>query len=133
MNKQLIALIDCSSFYCSCERAFRADLDGKAIVVLSNNDGCVISLTPNAKELGIKMGTPYYQIKKELDQKGITVFSSNYCLYADMSKRVINIIRRFADDVEQYSIDEAFARFTVDTDHIEEARAKMQQIAEDIH
>ena len=133
MKKKLIALIDCSAFYCSCERAFRADLKDKPIVVLSNNDGCVISLTPDAKALGIKMGTPYYQVKKELEEKSIAVFSSNYCLYADMSRRVVSVIRRFSDEVEQYSIDEAFLMLEVDTERVEEERERMQRIAEDIY
>lgn len=79
------------------------------------------------------MGTPYYQVRKELEEKGVSVFSSNYCLYADMSRRVVNIIRRFSDDVEQYSIDEAFLRLEVDESNIEAERARIQSIAEEIH
>jgi DNA polymerase V len=133
MKKQLIALIDCSSFYCSCERAFRADLDDKPICVLSNNDGCIISLTPSVKELGFKMGTPYYQVRKELEKMGVAVFSSNYNLYGDMSKRVVSIIRKYGDDVEQYSIDEAFLRVDIDEDNADTERDRMQKLAEDIH
>jgi DNA polymerase V len=83
--------------------------------------------------MGFKMGTPYFEAKKELEKNGVAVFSSNYCLYADMSRRVINIIERFSDEVEQYSIDEAFVRFEVDTDKLEEERERMLKLAEEIH
>ena len=111
---KLYALVDCSGFYCSCERVFRPDLKDKPIVVLSNNDGCVIARDDHAKALGIEMGAPFFQVKQELKRLGITVFSSNYELYADMSRRVMAILEDFIPDLERYSIDEAFLRLEVD-------------------
>ena len=104
----MFALIDCNNFYASCERLFRPDLRGKPIVVLSNNDGCVIARSNEAKELGIKMGEPYFQIKEVSKQHQIHVFSSNYTLYGDLSQRVMSIIESAWPEVEIYSIDEAF-------------------------
>jgi DNA polymerase V len=103
-----VALVDCSAFYCSCERVFRPDLDGRPVVVLSNNDGCVIARTSEAKALGVAMGTPYFKTERELRAKGVAVFSSNYALYADMSARVVAALESLTDEVERYSIDEAF-------------------------
>lgn len=103
----MIALIDCNSFYCSCERVFRPKLANKPVVVLSNNDGCVVARTDEAKEF-IPMGIPYYQVRDLCADKGITVFSSNYTLYGDMSARVMQTISEFATEMEVYSIDEAF-------------------------
>lgn len=106
---RLVALVDCSAFYCACQRIFRPDLDGKPIVVLSNNDGCIIARNAEAKALGIaKMGQPYFQIREQVERAGVAVFSSNYALYADMSRRVMETLETFSDDVERYSIDEAF-------------------------
>lgn len=107
-----IALIDCNSFYASCERVFRPDLLRTPIVVLSNNDGCVIARSAEAKALGIKMGEPYFQIRKKLRQHGILAFSSNYALYGDMSQRVMTLLEGMAPVLEVYSIDEAFADLT---------------------
>ena len=107
-SDRLVALVDCSAFYCSCERIFRPDLDGHPVVVLSNNDGCVIARTSEAKALGIGMGTPYFQAKRELSARGVAVFSSNYSLYADMSARVLAALESLSGEVERYSIDEAF-------------------------
>lgn len=107
----VFGLIDCNSFYASCERVFRPDLARVPIVVLSNNDGCVIARSYDAKE-HVKMGAPYYQIKDLLRQKGIMAFSSNYALYGDMSQRVMSIIESMVPAVEVYSIDEAFADLT---------------------
>ena len=107
-----IALIDCNSFYASCERVFRPDLLRTPIVVLSNNDGCVIARSAEAKALGIKMGEPYFQIRQKLRQHGIFAFSSNYALYGDMSQRVMTILEGMAPVLEVYSIDEAFADLT---------------------
>jgi len=104
-----IALIDCNSFYASCERVFRPDLLRTPIVVLSNNDGCVIARSAEAKALGIKMGEPYFQIRHKLRQHGILAFSSNYVLYGDMSQRVMTILEGMVPALEVYSIDEAFA------------------------
>lgn len=102
------ALVDCDNFFCSCERVFRPDLNGKPVVVLSNNDGCVVARSKEAKAMGIKMGLPYYQMLEQYPNSGITAFSSNYKLYGDMSARVIAILRDDAPNVYQYSIDEAF-------------------------
>ena len=103
-----IALIDCNNFYASCERIFNPRLIGKPIVVLSNNDGCIITRSAEAKELGIKMGEPYFKAKKIIDKNNVRVYSSNYSLYGDISQRVMETLARFASDVEIYSIDEAF-------------------------
>ncbi|RMO19023.1 Ultraviolet light resistance protein RulB [Pseudomonas cichorii] len=110
-REQVFALIDCNSFYASCERAFRPDLAKTPIVVLSNNDGCVIARSYDAKPF-IKMGAPYFQIKDVLRQNRIVAFSSNYALYGDMSERVMAIIESLVPAVEVYSIDEAFADLT---------------------
>lgn len=104
----MYALVDCNNFYASCERVFRPDLNGKPVVILSNNDGCVISRSNEAKILGIDMGVPYYQIKESIQKYNITVFSSNYTLYGDMSNRVMTILSSFSPNIEIYSIDEAF-------------------------
>ena len=101
-------LVDCTSFYCSCEKAFRPDLWNKPVVVLSNNDGCIIARSPEAKALGIPMGAPEFQWRDRLKAWNVTVCSSNYELYGDMSARVMTILRRFAATTEVYSIDEAF-------------------------
>ncbi|WP_434677098.1 translesion error-prone DNA polymerase V subunit UmuC [Pseudomonas sp. R1-18] len=107
----VFALIDCNSFYASCERVFRPDLAKTPIVVLSNNDGCVIARSYDAKPF-VKMGAPYFQIKDVLRQNGVVAFSSNYALYGDMSERVMAIIESMVPAVEVYSIDEAFADLT---------------------
>jgi DNA polymerase V len=107
----MYALVDCNNFYASCERVFQPQLVGKPIVILSNNDGCVISRSYEAKNLGIPMGAPEFKIRKELQQKNIHVFSSNYALYGDLSNRVMKILETFTPNVEVYSIDEAFLNF----------------------
>jgi DNA polymerase V len=104
----MYALIDCNNFYASCERLFRPDLRHKPIVVLSNNDGCVIARSNEAKSLGVGMGEPYFKIKALCQQHKIHVFSSNYTLYGDLSQRVMCVIESNWTDVEVYSIDEAF-------------------------
>ena len=103
-----IALIDCNNFYASCERIFNPKLMRRPIVVLSNNDGCIITRSAEAKKLGIKMGEPYFKAKKIIDKNNVKVFSSNYSLYGDISQRVMETLARFAPDIEIYSIDEAF-------------------------
>ncbi|WP_122672413.1 translesion error-prone DNA polymerase V subunit UmuC [Pseudomonas viridiflava] len=110
-HKPVFALIDCNCFYASCERVFRPDLETTPIVVLSNNDGCVIARSYDAKPF-VKMGAPYFQIKDVLKRNGIKVFSSNYALYGDMSERVMSIIESMVPASEVYSIDEAFADLT---------------------
>ena len=107
----VFGLIDCNSFYASCERVFRPDLAKVPIVVLSNNDGCVIARSYDAKPF-VKMGEPYFQIKHKLKQHGIVAFSSNYALYGDMSERVMTLIESLVPAVEVYSIDEAFVDLT---------------------
>ncbi|WP_298952039.1 Y-family DNA polymerase [uncultured Methylobacterium sp.] len=103
-----LALIDGNSFYCSCERVFDPKLAGVPVIVLSNNDGCAIARTAEAKALGIRMGEPYFKIRQMCRAKGVRVFSSNYTLYGDMSARTNAVFRQFAKDVEIYSIDESF-------------------------
>jgi DNA polymerase V len=104
----MYALIDCNNFFASCERVFNPKLEGKPIVVLSNNDGCIVARSNEAKRLGIPMGAPHFQWKKFCDDNGVHVFSSNYELYGDMSNRVMASLEEFGDDIEIYSIDEAF-------------------------
>ena len=106
----MFALIDCNSFFASCERAFDPELINKPLVILSNNDGCVISRSSEAKILGIPMGAPLFKYKEIIAQKNIQVRSSNYSLYGDMSERVMKLLEKFSPDVEVYSIDEAFLR-----------------------
>jgi DNA polymerase V len=103
-----IALVDCNNFYASCERVFQPELRGKPVVVLSNNDGCVIARSNEAKALGIAMGEAWHICKKRVDTQGVIVRSSNYTLYGDMSARVMQVVAGFTPDLEIYSIDEAF-------------------------
>lgn len=110
-SDQVFALIDCNSFYASCERVFRPDLVKTPIVVLSNNDGCVIARSYDAKPY-VKMGEPYFQAKEKLRRHGIVAFSSNYALYGDMSERVMSLIESMVPAAEVYSIDECFADLT---------------------
>ena len=104
----MFALIDCNSFYASCEKIFRPDLKHRPIVVLSNNDGCVIARSPEAKKMGINMTQPWYQVKDQYLSKGGIVFSSNYEFYADISNRVMNVLSDLCPEIDIYSIDEAF-------------------------
>ena len=106
--KKVFALVDCNNFYASCERLFRPELNSQPIVVLSNNDGCVIARSKEAKALGISMGDPYFKTKELLAKHNVHVFSSNYALYGDLSHRVMSILQQFEPEVEVYSIDEAF-------------------------
>jgi DNA polymerase V len=117
----VFALIDCNNFYASCERLFRPDLRQKPIVVLSNNDGCVIARSNEAKDLGIKMGEPYFQIKALSKQHDISIFSSNYTLYGDLSHRVMSVIESAWPEVEVYSIDEAFLDLSTMASHERES------------
>jgi DNA polymerase V len=112
MLKPVFALVDGNSFYASCEKAFRPDLAHKPVVVLSNNDGCVVARSAEAKLLGIPMGAPLFQIQKDIRKHGIVVFSSNYELYADMSARMMAAIASLTSRIEIYSIDECFADLT---------------------
>ena len=106
----VLALIDANNFYASCEQAFDPGLIGRPVVVLSNNDGCVVSRSSEARQLGIAMGKPYFQIAKQLARHGVVVRSSNYALYGDMSQRLMSSLEPFVAELEVYSIDEAFAR-----------------------
>ncbi len=106
----MIGLADCNNFYCSCERVFRPDLIGKPVVVLSNNDGCVIARSEEAKALGYKMGDPFYQVKEKLEAEGVAIFSSNYTLYGSLSNRVMSMLSHYSPHIDQYSIDECFFR-----------------------
>ena len=115
-KKNKVALIDCNSFYVSCERLFNPKINYKPTVVLSNNDGCVISRSVEAKKIGIKMGEPYFKVKELVKKNNVHIFSSNYALYGDISRRVMKTLKSFSDKIEIYSIDEAF----VDLSHIEE-------------
>src|SRR5690554_2352753 len=112
MKQQTFALVDCNNFYASCEKLFRPDLANVPVVVLSNNDGCVVARSKEAKDLGIKMAVPLYQVKDLLQRHNIKTFSSNYALYADISSRVMRVLESLAPQVEVYSIDEAFLDLT---------------------
>ena len=107
-KEKVFALADCNSFYASCERVFNPKLKNKPVVVLSNNDGCIVARTTEAKKLGIKMGEPLFKAKKTIEKHNVKVFSSNYTLYGSMSNRVMRILELFFPDIEIYSIDEAF-------------------------
>lgn len=104
----LLGLVDCNSFYASCEKVFRPDLATRAVVVLSNNDGCVVARSPEAKALGIEMGAPFFKVRDLCRRRGVAVFSSNYTLYGDMSRRVMTALAHWSPKIEIYSIDEAF-------------------------
>ena len=127
----MFALCDCNNFFVSCERVFRPDLQDKPVVVLSGNDGCVVARSNEVKKLGIKMGVPFYQIKNEVEKYGIVHFSSNFALYGDLSARIMRLLSRYTDDLQQYSIDEAF----LDLSHIsdtDEAKKVCEQIRAEI-
>ncbi|NDE64017.1 MAG: SOS mutagenesis and repair protein UmuC, partial [Chlamydiae bacterium] len=105
---EVVLLIDCNSFYASCELLFRPDLKGRPVIVLSNNDGCVVARSKEAKKIGIPMGAPLFTIENLVKTFDVVQFSSNYPLYNDISNRVMNTLRRFGSGIEVYSIDEAF-------------------------
>lgn len=107
----MFALVDCNNFYASCERVFQPQFNGKPVAILSNNDGCVISRSDEAKAIGLPMGAPAFKYEAFFKEHDVKVFSSNYPLYGDMSERVMNILGQFTPDVEIYSIDEAFLQF----------------------
>ena len=127
----VFALVDCNNFYASCEKLFEPKLANRPVVVLSNNDGCVVARSAEVKALGIPMGVPWFKIQKEAKQYGIVAFSSNYALYADMSNRVVEVLRQFAPQLEVYSIDESFLDLTgFNRDLVEygqEIRQRIQQ------
>lgn len=131
-TRRLVALVDGSAFYCSCEQLYRPDLRGQPVVVLSNNDGCVISRSLEAKALGVEMGAPHFKIRDQLADLGVTVFSSNYALYHDLSTRVLRVLERFSPQVERYSIDEAFLDLRADPGHPQAERERLEALARDI-
>jgi len=106
--KNIFALVDCNNFYVSCERVFQPHLQNRPVVVLSNNDGCVVSRSDEVKRLGIKMGVAFFEVKDEAEKNGVIALSSNYSLYADMSRRVMETLCNFTPEIEVYSVDEAF-------------------------
>ena len=128
--QRAIALVDCNNFYVSCERVFQPRLEGKPVVVLSNNDGCVVSRSQEVKDLGMKMAVPWYQMKDLAKRHGIIAFSSNYTLYADLSNRVMSLLSRFSPNQEVYSIDESFLDLTgIPGDHTAYAQTIRQTIS----
>ena len=116
---RLFALVDCNNFYASCERVFQPALRGRPVVVLSNNDGCVIARSNEAKALGIDMGAPWHLYKGRFAEQGVHVRSSNYTLYGDMSARVMRVLADFTPELEVYSIDEAFLDLSGFADRLE--------------
>ena len=119
-SRKKVALIDCNSFYVSCERLFNPKIQNIPVVVLSNNDGCVISRSTEAKKLGIRMGEPYFKVKDLVKKNNVQIFSSNYALYGDLSRRVMKVLKGFTDKIEIYSIDEAF----LDLSHIKDEQVE---------
>ena len=130
----MYAIVDCNSFYCSCERLFRPDLQSQPVVVLSNNDGCIISRSDEAKRLGIDMGTPLFESRRRLADNHVAVFSSNYNLYGNMSMRVMDTLRILSDDVqyrcvEVYSVDEAFINLShLPVDRLQEFAERLREV-----
>ena len=128
MSDRVFALSDGNSFYCSCERVFDPRLEGRPVIVLSNNDGCAVARTPEAKALGVEMGAPWFKIRKLCEANGVVARSSNYALYGDMSRRLNEIYRAHAQDVEVYSIDESFLDFTGMIDPVGHARTMRRTV-----
>lgn len=124
----MLALVDCNSFYCNCERLFRPDLKNRPVVVLSNNDGCIISRTPEAKALGIGMGAPYHHVIDLCRKEKVGVFSANFALYTNLSHRVMSVLKNNAPRVEVYSVDEAFADLSGLKDPIAQARKMKSEV-----
>ncbi|MFZ9548491.1 MAG: SOS mutagenesis and repair protein UmuC, partial [Bacteroidia bacterium] len=126
----MFALVDCNNFYASCERVFKPSLNGRPVVVLSNNDGCVIARSAEAKALGIPMGAPAFQYAAMFEQYRVEVCSSNFALYGDMSQRVMSVLANYTADMEIYSIDEAFMYWssTGKIPDIEEAKALRKKV-----
>ncbi|MBT6958719.1 MAG: Y-family DNA polymerase [Opitutae bacterium] len=125
----MLALVDCNNFYVSCERVFNPSLEHVPVIVLSNNDGCAVARSNEAKELGIRMGAPFFQIRELCHRQGVRVFSSNYELYGDMSRRVTSVLRRFAPQLEVYSIDESF----LNLEGIDEPTSLAQDLRETVY
>lgn len=131
-GQRIFALIDCNSFYCSCERIGQPELKRRPVVVLSNNDGCVIARSAEAKELGIAMGAPFYQVREQMRRSGVVARSSNYTLYADISNRVMRVMAEMLPGIEVYSIDEAWGDMTGIADLEAHGRAIRQRLAREI-
>jgi DNA polymerase V len=132
-KERMVAIVDCNSFYCSCERVFRPDLHKKPIVVLSNNDGCIISRSDEAKMLGVEMAGPYFKAKNLIVKHDVATFSSNYNLYGDMSRRVMDTLKILAgeENVEIYSVDESFLDVSdIDEKHLDEYALHLREIVE---
>ena len=125
--KYIFALVDCNNFYVSCERIFKPSLEGRPVVVLSNNDGCVVSRSNEAKKLGIGMGVAFFKVKDLADKHGVVALSSNYTLYADMSRRVMETLCSFTPEIEVYSIDEAFLNLSGFGDDLTDYGRKIRQ------
>ena len=131
--QRAIALVDCNNFYVSCERLFQPRLEGRPVVVLSNNDGCVVSRSQEVKDLGLKMAVPWFQMKDLARRHNIIALSSNYSLYADISNRVMTLLSRFSPSQEVYSIDESFLELTgIAADHAEHARQIRSSVMRDV-
>ncbi|MCF7946257.1 MAG: Y-family DNA polymerase [Spirochaetia bacterium] len=124
----MVGLVDCNSFYASCERVFRPDLRNRPIAVLSNNDGCIVAMSSEAKSLGIRRGTPYFQVKADLAAVNAAVFSSNYTLYQSLSNRVMRILSENCEGVEEYSIDEAFITASLTGKQLKAFAAELRSI-----
>ncbi|MDN6178608.1 MAG: DNA polymerase V subunit UmuC, partial [Micrococcaceae bacterium] len=122
-----MALVDVNNFYVSCERAFDPRLEGRPVVVLSNNDGCVVARSPEAKQLGIKTGTPWFQVAGSAEGMGLVARSSNYELYGDMSSRVMEVIGRFGAWQEVYSIDESFIGLPGDESSLRDSARRIRE------
>ncbi|MGE4285030.1 MAG: Y-family DNA polymerase, partial [Phycisphaerae bacterium] len=123
----LTALVDCNNFYVSCERVFAPSLEGRPVVILSNNDGCIVSRSAEAKALGVPMGAPYFEQRALLQRHNAAIFSSNYTLYADMSSRVMNVLASFSPQMEVYSIDEAFLALGGEPEDAEQIAREMRK------
>ncbi|MBD3238644.1 MAG: DUF4113 domain-containing protein [Candidatus Moranbacteria bacterium] len=128
--KQVFFLVDCNNFYAACEQIFNPGLRNKPVIVLSNNDGCVVARSNQVKELGIKLGTPVFKLEHLIKRFNIELLSSNYALYADMSRRVMKTLSALADEIEVYSIDEAFIGLKTDPDKVLAYAGKLKKIVE---
>ena len=126
----MIALADCNNFYVSCERVFRPSLENCPVIILSNNDGCAVARSNEAKQLGIKMGAPYYQVRNICDRAGVAVFSSNYELYGDMSRRIVSVLSYFTPEMEVYSIDESFLNLDKVSDPLKLSRLIRKRVGD---
>lgn len=126
----MIALADCNNFYVSCERVFRPSLEKRPVIILSNNDGCAVARSNEAKQLGIRMGAPYYQVRNICDRYGVAVFSSNYELYGDMSRRIVSVLSCFAPEMEVYSIDESFLNLDKVSDPLKLSRLIRRRVGD---